>query len=37
MKKNIESVFNKIDWTSVKVFTFGMIVFTLFVLSKIVG
>ena len=37
MKKNIESALNRVDWTSVKVFTFGMVVFTLFVLSKIVG
>lgn len=34
MKKNI---LNKVDWTSVKVFTFGMVVFTLFVLSKVIG
>lgn len=37
MKKNIESVLNRVDWTSVKVFTFGAVVFTLFVLSKVVG
>lgn len=37
MKKNIENVMNRVDWTSVKVFTFGMVVFTLFVLSKVAG